>query len=104
MTDRTPADTIAAAVTVLRDNPDALTLTVDTDDTPGWKYADRPGRKLAGLLDTLAKLAKAHPQDPGYDGLPDLRFCLHCQDEETECVAVIDGALAVAHMILGSDR
>lgn len=57
---------------------------------------------LASWLESAAWVAGEHPQDPDYAGLPDTRFCTECYDEETTCVAFIDGALAVARVLNGS--
>ena len=57
---------------------------------------------LASWLESAAWVAGEHPQDPDYEGLPDTRFCTECYDEETTCVAFIDGALAVARVLNGS--
>ncbi|MBN6054555.1 hypothetical protein JYK22_21615, partial [Nonomuraea sp. RK-328] len=57
---------------------------------------------LAAWLESAARVAREHPQDPDYAGLPDFRFCDTCRDEETDCVAFVDGALAVARALNGT--
>jgi hypothetical protein len=56
---------------------------------------------LASWLESAARVAREHPQDPDYAGLPDTKFCTACNDEETTCVAFVDGALAVARVLNG---
>jgi hypothetical protein len=56
---------------------------------------------LASWLEEAARVAREHPQDPDYAGLPDTKFCTACNDEETTCVAFVDGALAVARALNG---
>ncbi|MFD9950562.1 hypothetical protein ACFWYW_57460 [Nonomuraea sp. NPDC059023] len=54
---------------------------------------------LASWLEEAARIAVAHPQDPNYAAAPELAFCTECQDEETDCVRVVRGALAVARAL-----
>ena len=62
------------------------------------------GLALAAWLDWAANIARDHPWDPDYAGMPDLRWCTECQDEETSCVAAVDHALTVARAINGGGR
>jgi len=57
---------------------------------------------LASWLESAAWVAREHPQDPNYAGLPDTKFCTTCNDEETACVSYVAGALAVARALNGT--
>lgn len=57
---------------------------------------------LASWLESAAWVAREHPQDPEYAGLPNTKFCTACQDEETTCVSFIADALAVARVLNGT--
>lgn len=128
MADRTPAETISAAAALLREW--AVQIRRLMAATPGPPYPtaaaflEALGRQFpvstalgdhiaswtpdmadlhADLLETAAKLAKAHPQDRGFTGLPDYRYCTTCDDEQTECIAITDKALAIAQTLLGEE-
>lgn len=72
--------------------------------TAEWMALANPllAEPLASWLESAARVAREHPQDPEYAGLPDTRFCTTCQDEETTCVAFVAGALAVARVLNGA--
>lgn len=57
---------------------------------------------LAAWLEFAATVAREHPQDPEYAGLPEARFCTECQDEETTCVAFVAVALEMARAVNGT--
>ena len=80
------------------------------DDLPlpvaEWVALTNPvlAEPLAAWLEWAAGIARDHPWDPSYDGMPDMRWCTHCQDEETSCVQAVDRALAVARVVNGASR
>lgn len=69
--------------------------------TAAWMALANPllAEPLAAWLEWAADIARDHPWDPDYDGMPDLRWCTSCQNEETSCVAAVDRALTVARLI-----
>lgn len=64
-------------------------------------FTPEAAEALASWLETATRIARAHAQASDYEGLPEFRYCLECRDEETDCVQVIDGALAVARALNG---
>ncbi|MEV0382342.1 hypothetical protein [Nonomuraea sp. NPDC050643] len=86
-TEKTVAEELREAAAGLRANPQ--------------RPVDEP---LASWLESAAWVAREHPQDPDYAGLPETKFCTECNDEETTCVAFVDHALAVARVLNGTSQ
>jgi hypothetical protein len=57
---------------------------------------------LAALLEDLSRLAKYHPIDPDYTGMPDHRWCKGCNDEECDALSLLDRARDVVAALAGT--